>query len=219
MASQPAHHRANTKLHLLLLVTGLAVLVWSGVRPKDYPTWLLEVAPAIVGGIVLLATYRRFRLTDLAYVLIWIHAVVLMVGGHWTYAENPLFEWISQLLHLGRNHYDRFAHVVQGFVPAIIAREVLLRTSPLRRGKWLSFVVVCICLAVSAFYELIEWWVALLSPEASAPFLGTQGDVWDAQWDMFLCLCGAVAALLILRRLHDRQLSRLPAGRGGRDAD
>jgi len=198
--------RANTKLHLLLLATGLAVLIWSGIRPKDYPTWILEAAPAIVGGIVLLATYRRLRLTDLAYVLIWIHAIILMVGGHWTYAENPLFEWISQWLGLGRNHYDRLGHLAQGFVPAIVTREVLLRTSPLRRGKWLSFVVVCICLAISAFYELIEWWVALLAQEASAAFLGTQGDVWDAQWDMFLCLCGAVASLLTLRRLHDRQL-------------
>ena len=215
-----AHARANTKLHLLLLLTGAAVLAWSGVRPKDYPTWVLEVAPAIVGGIVLLATYRRFRLTDLAYVLIWIHAVVLMVGGHWTYAENPLFEWISQWLDLGRNHYDRFAHVVQGLVPAIIAREVLLRTSPLRRGKWLSFVVVCICLAIAAFYELIEWWVATVSGDVAVTFLATQGDVWDAQWDMFLCLCGAVAALLVLRRLHDRQLARLSPGRGaGRHGD
>lgn len=212
-----AHDRANTKLHLLLLATGVAVLVWSGIRPKDYPTWVLEVAPAIVGGIVLLATYRRFRLTDLAYVLIWIHAVVLMVGGHWTYAENPLFEWISQWLGLGRNHYDRLGHVVQGFVPAIIVREVLLRTSPLRRGKWLSFVVVCICLAIAAFYELIEWWVAVVSGDAAVAFLATQGDKWDAQWDMFLCLCGAVAALLILRSLHDRQLAQLPASRGDDD--
>ncbi len=201
----------STGLHWFLLLSGGAVLVWSGIRPKDYLAWLLEALPAVVGGVVLVATYRRFRLTGLTYVLIWIHAILLMVGGHWTYAQNPLFEWIRHALHHSRNYYDRLGHLAQGFVPAIIARELLLRTSPLKRGKWLSFLVVCTCLAVSAFYELIEWWVAAGVGDAAVTFLATQGDVWDTQWDMFLCLVGAVAALVTLGRLHDRQLAALPA--------
>jgi putative membrane protein len=159
---------------------------------------------------LLVATYRRFPLTPLAYVLIWLHAVILMVGGHYTYAEVPLFDWIRDAFGLARNHYDRVGHLAQGFVPAILAREVLLRTSPLRPGRWLFFLVCCVCLAISALYELIEWWAALLtSPETGTAFLGTQGDVWDTQWDMFLALVGSVAALLALSRLHQRQLDQL----------
>jgi putative membrane protein len=146
----------------------------------------------------------------LAYVLVWVHAIILMVGGHYTYAEVPLFNWVRDAFGLARNHYDRVGHLAQGFVPAILAREVLLRTSPLRPGKWLFFLVCCVCLAISALYELVEWWAALLtSPETGTAFLGTQGDVWDTQWDIFLALVGGLIAQLALSRLHQRQLDQL----------
>jgi putative membrane protein len=146
----------------------------------------------------------------LAYVLVWVHAIILMVGGHYTYAEVPLFNWVRDAFGLARNHYDRVGHLAQGFVPAILAREVLLRTSPLRPGRWLFFLVCCVCLAISALYELVEWWAALLtSPETGTAFLGTQGDVWDTQWDIFLALVGGLIAQLALSRLHQRQLDQL----------
>ncbi len=186
-----------------------AVFVWSAIDSHDRLTWFLEVAPVILGVIILAATYHRFRFTNLVYLLISIHAVILMVGGHYTYAEVPLFDWIKDMFGFARNHYDRVGHFVQGFVPAMVAREILIRSSPLRVGKWLFFIVVCICLAISAFYELIEWWVAVASGTAAEAFLGTQGDVWDTQWDMFLALCGAILAQLLLGRVHDRALERL----------
>jgi putative membrane protein len=159
---------------------------------------------------MLAVTYRRFPLTPLTYVLIWIHAVILIVGGHYTYAEVPLFDWIRDVLGLSRNHYDRVGHFAQGFVPAILAREVLVRTSPLRPGGWLFFLVGCVCLSISALYELVEWWAALLtSPETGTAFLGTQGDVWDTQWDMFLALVGSIAAQLALSRFHQGQLDQM----------
>jgi putative membrane protein len=197
--------------YLWLLLASLAlVLLWSGIDPKERGTWWLEVAPVLVGIPLLIATYRRFPFTPLAYILVWLHAIILMVGGHYTYAEVPLFHWIRDAFGLARNHYDRVGHLAQGFVPAILTREVLLRTSPLRQGKWLVFLVCCVCLAISALYELIEWWAALLtSPETGTAFLGTQGDVWDTQWDMFLALVGSIAALLMLSRLHQRQLDQL----------
>jgi putative membrane protein len=200
---------SSVRLHGFLLISGLGILVWSGISPRDRLTWLMEVGPAIAGVVVLVATYRRFRLSDAIYVLIWVHAIVLMLGGHWTYAEMPVFNWLRDGLGLARNYYDRVGHLVQGFVPAILAREILLRTSPLRRGKWLSVLVVCVCLAISATYELIEWAAALLLGQSADAFLGTQGDVWDTQWDMFLCLVGSVAALATMRGLHDRSLGRL----------
>ena len=194
----------------LLLASLAAALLWSGIGPKERGTWWLEVAPVLIGVPILVATYRGFPLTPLAYVLIWLHAVILMVGGHYTYAEVPLFNWIREVFGLARNHYDRVGHSAQGFVPAILAREVLLRTSPLRPGGWLFFLVCCVCLAISAFYELVEWWAALLtSPETGTAFLGTQGDVWDTQWDMFLALVGSIAAQLALSRLHRRQLDQM----------
>ena len=185
-------------------------MLWSGIGPKERATWWLEVAPVLVGIPILAATYRRFPLTPLAYVLICLHAVVLMIGGHYTYAEVPLFNWIRDAFGLARNHYDRVGHFAQGFVPAILAREILLRASPLRPGGWLFFLVCCVCLAVSALYELIEWWAALAtSPETGTAFLGTQGDVWDTQWDMFLALVGSVAAQLALSPFHQRQLDHM----------
>ncbi|HKG21950.1 MAG TPA: DUF2238 domain-containing protein, partial [Blastocatellia bacterium] len=163
--------------------------------------------------ILLWVTRSRFEFTSLAYVLIAVHAVVLMVGGHYTYAEVPLFDWVRDALGLERNHYDRLGHFIQGFVPAVVAREILIRQSPLKRGKWLFAVVVSFCLSISACYELIEWGVALATGSAAEAFLGTQGDAWDTQWDMALALSGAITSLLIFRGLHDRQLD---AGRAGR---
>lgn len=200
---------AISRLHWGLLVVLAAVLVWSGIEPRDRATWFLEVAPPVVGVAVLAYYYRSFRMTDLAYILVAVFSVVMMVGGHYTYAEVPAFDWLRDMTGGQRNHFDRLGHILQGFVPAIIAREVLLRNRVLARPRWLFFVVVCICLAISAFYELIEWWVALISDEAAASFLGTQGDNWDTQWDMFLALCGASVSLLTLSRLHDRQLRKL----------
>lgn len=198
--------RSYPAFHLSLLLSFIALLAWSAYMPHDWLTWFLETIPAMVGVMILLFTYPRFRLTPLVYALIWLHAAVLLIGGHYTYAEMPLFNWLRDVWHLDRNYYDRVGHVFQGFVPAMIAREILLRRSPLKPGKWLFFIVTCICLAISAFYELIEWWIALASGEAATAFLATQGDIWDTQWDMFLALCGALAAQLLLRHIHDRQL-------------
>jgi len=191
----------------ILLAIGAVLLVVSGVRPHDQTTWVLEVFPIFLGIPLLLLTSRRFPLTPLAYRLIFVHALILMLGGHYTYAQVPLGFWVQELFGLARNHYDRLGHLAQGFVPAIIAREVLLRRSPLVPGKWLFFLVLCICLSVSATYELVEWWAAVLGGEAADAFLGTQGDPWDTQWDMFLALVGAVASQLVLARIHDRQLA------------
>ena len=189
-----------------------AVLAWSAWQPHDYPTWWLEVLPALLALVLLVATRGFFPLTPLAYWLILLHCVVLMVGGHYTYAEVPLGDWFAEWTGGGRNNYDKLGHFVQGFVPAIVAREILLRNRVVARRGWLSFIVVSICLAISAFYELMEWWVALLSGEAAESFLGTQGYAWDTQSDMFLALTGAVLALLLLGRLHDRQIAALRTG-------
>jgi putative membrane protein len=191
----------------------LAVAAWSLVSPLPFQTWFLEVAPALIGGAAVAIAYFGFgfAFTRLVCVLLALHAVILMVGGKYTYAANPLFEWIKEALGLARNHYDRLGHFAQGFVPAMVAREVLLRSSPLKRGKWLFFIVASICLAASAFYELVEWWVAVGTgddAQTAIDFLGSQGDVWDAQWDMCMCLIGAVTAQLALGRLHDRAIAK-----------
>ena len=201
---------ANGRFHAALLLAGIAVLAWSAYRPRDYFTWILEVAPAIIAGVVLLALYARFRFTDLLYALILGHAIILMIGGHYTYAEMPLFSWLRDEFGLARNYYDRVGHVAQGFVPAMIAREILLRNRVVNGRRWLFFIVCCVALAISALYEFLEWWVAVASGTAAEAFLATQGDVWDTQWDMFLALCGAVGAQLLLNRWHDAQLARMP---------
>lgn len=193
----------------VLLGVGAAALLVSGIAPHDRLTWLLEVAPILIAVPVLVATARRFPLTPLAYRLIFVHALILMLGGHYTYAEVPLGDWVADALGLARNPYDRLGHLAQGFVPAIVVREILIRRSPLRSGKWLTFLVVCVCLAISAAYELVEWWSALLGGENADAFLGTQGDQWDTQWDMFTALVGAIAALALLGRYHDREIARL----------
>ena len=195
--------------HRLLLASFLAILVWSGIHPKDHFIWFLEVVPAIVGALALVMIYPKVKLTLLVYCLIWLHALVLMLGGHWTYAEMPLFSWLRDEYGLARNYYDRVGHFMQGFVPAIIAREVLLRNGVVKGRGWLFFLVTCIGLAISAFYEFTEWWVALASGSAADEFLATQGDIWDTQWDMFLALCGAIASQVLLARRHDRQLDAM----------
>jgi len=185
-----------------------AVLIWSGIEPKDRVTWILEVAPALIGAVVLLLTRKSFPLTPLLYGLILIHCVVLMVGGHYTYAEVPLFDWIRDLVGGQRNNYDKLGHFVQGFVPAMITREIVIRKDVIRGRGWQNFFIVCFCLAFSAFYELIEWWTALLSKSGAEDFLGTQGYIWDTQSDMLMALIGAVVAVVVLARVHDRQLIR-----------
>jgi len=184
----------------------LVVLVWSGIGPKDTVTWGLEVFPAVLGAVVLWFTRERFALTSLVYTLILIHCVILMVGGHYTYAEVPLGEWFRDVTDGTRNNYDKLGHFVQGFIPVLIARELMIRLHVFNSDRWRNFYLVCFCLAFSAFYELIEWWVALLSDEAADAFLGTQGYVWDTQSDMGWALFGALVGLLLLSRLHDQQL-------------
>ena len=196
----------SSRYEIFLLVSLVAVLVWSGIGPYDRFTWWLEVAPALIAVPILIYVYPRFRFTRLIYTLIWLHAIILMVGGHYTYARVPLGFWVEQAFDLRRNHYDRLGHFVQGFVPAMVAREILIRKSPLKGSRWLPFLVVCFCLAFSAFYELIEFWTALASGEGATDFLGTQGDVWDTQWDMQLALIGAITALVFLSRVQDRQM-------------
>ncbi len=193
------------------LLVFFAVLLWSAWRPHDYPIWWLEVSPALVALVILAVTRKSFPLTPLLYVLILMHAVILMIGGHYTYAEVPAGEWLRELTNGTRNNYDKLGHLAQGFIPAMVARELLLRLHIVARKSWLNFLVICICLAISAFYELIEWWVALLSSQAAESFLGTQGYVWDTQSDMLMALMGAMAALLLLSHWHDRQLARLPS--------
>ena len=193
------------------LVIFFSVLIWSGINPKDYLTWLLETAPAIIAFIVLMVTRQHFPLTDLAYGLILLLSVILMIGGHYTYAAVPLFDWFKDVFNQDRNNFDKAAHFAQGYVPAIIAREIIVRNQVLKKTSWLNFFVICICLAISAFYELIEWWVAIISKEAAESFLGTQGYIWDTQSDMALALLGAMVALVTLKQTHDRQLSELLA--------
>lgn len=186
-----------------------AVLIWSGINPKGYFIWLLEVFPALIGLVLLIYTRKRFEFTKLGYILILIHCIILMIGGHYTYAEVPLFNWIRDAFELQRNNYDKIGHLAQGFIPAIVAREILIRNNAVNGKRWLIFFVLSICLAISAFYELLEWWVAELSGESADAFLSTQGYIWDTQSDMFLALIGAVSALVLLSRIHDRQLKRM----------
>ena len=182
------------------------VFIWSAIEPRDRPTWFLEVFPVIIGAVVLAATYNTFRLTSLLYVLILFHAIVLLVGGHYTYAGVPLFNELKSVFGFERNNYDKLGHIMQGFVPAMIARELIIRLNIIRGRQWRNFFIICFVLALSAFYELLEWWVALASEQAAEAFLGTQGYEWDTQSDMGYALIGAVSALLLLSKLHDRQL-------------
>jgi putative membrane protein len=201
----------ETREAIALLVLTAIALVISGIGPRERGTWLLEVLPVLIAAPLLVFSWKPFRLTRLAYWLIFVHALVLMLGGHYTYAHVPLGFWLQEIFELARNPYDRIGHFMQGFTPAIVVREILLRRSPLRPGKWTFFLVTCVALAFSAVYEFVEWWVALLLGEGATAFLGTQGDEWDTQSDMFMCLIGAIASQLLFARLHDRQLARLGA--------
>jgi putative membrane protein len=185
------------------------VLIWSGINPKDFYTWVLEVMPALIALVLLIFTQRRFRFTNLAYALILVHCIILMIGGHYTYAEVPLFNWLKDVFDLGRNNYDKVGHFAQGFVPAIVAREILIRNKVVGNKYWLITFVISICLALSAIYELIEWLVAELSGESAEAFLGTQGYIWDTQSDMGWALIGILLSLLLLSHYHDRQLESM----------
>ena len=192
-----------------MLVVALATLAVSGVAPKERFTWFLEIVPAVIALPILVATYRRFPLTDLLYVLIAVHVAILALGGHYTYAEVPLGFWVKDALHLARNHYDRVGHFAQGFVPALVAREIVTRKHVMKSPRWVAVFVLSFCLAVSALYELFEWWTAVFTSDGATAFLGTQGDPWDTQWDMFMCLVGASTALITLSGFHDRQMKKL----------
>ncbi len=183
-----------------------SVFIWSVINPKDLFTWFLEVLPAIIALIVLAFTYKKFRLTPLVYTLILIHCIILMVGGHYTYANVPLFDFIKEILQQDRNNYDKLGHLAQGFIPAMVAREIIIRKSIITIESWRNFFIICFCLALSAFYELVEWWVAIFTNEASNDFLGTQGYIWDTQSDMAWALLGSVLALILLRKYHTKQL-------------
>ena len=199
---------------LVLLAIGIVALVVSAIHPYEGGTWVMEVFPIFLATPVLILTARRFPLTPLVYTLIFVHALILMLGGHYTYARVPLGFWAQEAFGFARNHYDRLGHFAQGFVPALIAREILLRRTALRPGGWLFFIVSCICLAISACYEFIEWWSALIGGAAATDFLGTQGDPWDTQWDMLLALIGSIVGQLTLSGVQDRQLQKLAGRRG-----
>ena len=194
------------RYHTLLLVLYAAALAWSAIQPKEYFTWILEVFPSLIAIVVLFATYKRFPLTNLAYTLILIHSCILFVGGHYTYAEVPLFDWIRDTFHQSRNNYDKVGHFAQGFIPAIIAREIFIRKNVIASRRWMNFLVVSVCLALSAVYEFIEWFVAANTGESADAFLGTQGYVWDTQSDMLFATIGAIIAIILLSRFHDAQL-------------
>ena len=194
----------------LWLALFFTVLIWSAINPKDQFTWFLEVVPALIGFVILVLTHKKFPLTPLLNTLILIHMIILMVGGHYTYAEVPLFDYIAEVFEHSRNNYDKVGHLAQGFIPAILAREILLRKDIIHGSKiWLNYIILSIILAFSAFYELIEWWVALGTGEDAEAFLGTQGYVWDTQSDMMYALIGGILALVLLSKYHDKQIRNI----------
>lgn len=196
---------------MALLIAMFLVLIWSVFYPHNIFVWSLEVAPIFIALPILVFTYPKFPLSNLLYLLILIHAVILMVGGHYTYAEVPMFNWLRDEFDLSRNYYDRVGHFAQGFVPAMVAREVLIRNQVVSSRRWLFFIVGCICLSISACYEFVEWWVAVASGTDADSFLATQGDIWDTQWDMFIALIGAITAQLSLSKIHDISMHKLEA--------
>ncbi len=214
LLSQPAipHRTPRLPLTLLLLLTPVLVLTFIYCRAGRL-NWLLEVGPALLGFVVLALTYRRLPLSNFCYVCVFLHTLVLVYGGYYTYAETPLGNWAKEAFNLSRNHYDRVGHLAFGFFPVFIIKEVLLRVTPLRRGGWFYFLVLSVVMASAAAYELIEWWSTnLVAPEVGQAFLGSQGDPWDTQWDMFLALIGAIVGLLFFGRLHDRSMEKLVGG-------
>ncbi len=195
--------------HLILIGLFIIGLIWSGIQPFDYFTWALEVFPAILGLIILIFTFKQFQFTFLTYCFILFHSYILFIGGHYTYAEVPLFDWIKEAFDLSRNNYDKVGHFAQGFIPAMIIRELFIRKNIVTNKKWLNFIVVCICLSFSAIYEFLEWWIALLSGENADAFLGTQGYIWDTQSDMFYATIGAITMLFLLAKKQDKNISKL----------
>jgi len=195
--------------HLILIGLFIIGLIWSGIQPFDYFTWGLEVFPAVLGLIILIFTFKLFQFTFLTYCFILLHSYILFIGGHYTYAEVPLFDWIKEAFDLSRNNYDKVGHFAQGFIPAMIVRELFVRKNIVTNKKWLNFIVVCICLSFSAVYEFLEWWVALFSGENADAFLGTQGYIWDTQSDMFYATIGAITMLLLLAKVQDKNISKL----------
>ena len=194
------------KIYLLSFFT---VFIWSVINPKDLFTWFLEVFPAIIGLFILFITYKKFQFTNMVYFLILVHSIVLMIGGHYTYAEVPFFDYIKEVFNQDRNNYDKVGHIVQGFIPAMIAREIIIRKNIININVWRNFFIICFCLALSAFYELVEWWVAIFTNEAANDFLGTQGYLWDTQSDMAWALFGSILALLLLSKYHDLALKKI----------
>ena len=201
--------KSNRKFHLILLAILLSILIWSVINPKDLFIWFLEVLPVLIGVMVLIYIYPKYKFSNFVYVLITIEAIILIVGGHYTYAEMPVFNWVRDTFGLSRNYYDRLGHFAQGFIPAIIAREVLIRNEVISKKKYLFFIVICVCLAISASYELIEFGVAKFTGNSAEAFLGTQGDIWDTQWDMLMALIGSITSLSLLSTYHDKKLNQL----------
>lgn len=200
----------GTIIHILLLLLVISVFIWSIIRPAGYLIWTMEVLPAVVGLIIVIATYNKFRLTTLSYIIIAILSITMFIGGHYTYSKVPLFNWIKDYFDLNRNHYDRFGHFLKGFF-AIVIREILIRRTSLIKGKWLVAVTLSFSLAIGALYEIIEWLASIITKgkKASTEFLGTQGDIWDAQWDMSLTLVGSIFALIIFSKLHNKLLGKI----------
>jgi putative membrane protein len=199
------------KKYWILIIAFFAGLILSGINPRDYFTWILEIFPAVIGFVVLLLTFKKFRFSDLTYYLILVHCYILFIGGHYTYAEVPLFDWIRDVFHQSRNNYDKVGHFAQGFVPAIITRELFIRLKIVKSGLWLSFLTICVCVAISAFYEFLEWFVAVMSGQSADAFLGTQGYVWDTQSDMLFALIGAVCMIIFMSKFHDKQIKKIIA--------
>ncbi|WP_040279478.1 DUF2238 domain-containing protein [Psychroserpens damuponensis] len=197
------------KLIYTLLILIIVLLIWSAIKPFEYFTWCLEVSPAVIGVLVLMFTFKKFRFTNVVYVLIFFHCVILIIGGHYTYAEVPLFDWIQETFNHSRNNYDKLGHFAQGFVPAMITREVLLRKNVVNSNSWLNFIVVCIAMAISVTYEFIEWAVSLSTGEGGDSFLGTQGYIWDTQSDILFATIGAILALIFFGKYHTLQIEKL----------
>jgi len=190
-----------------------AGLIWSGIRPHDYFTWMLEIFPAVAGFVILALTFKKFQFTYLTYIFIVIHCYILFVGGHYTYAEVPLFDWVREVFHQSRNNYDKVGHFAQGFIPAMIVRELFIRKAVVKKGGWMSFLTVCVCLSISALYEFIEWLVAILSGESAESFLGTQGYIWDTQSDMLYAAIGAVCMVVLLGGIQNREVRKLESSK------
>lgn len=198
------------KKHLVLIVLFFVGLILSAINPHDYFTWLLEIFPAVIALVMLTFTYKKYPMTNMLYYFILIHCYILFVGGHYTYAEVPLFDWIKDTFHQSRNNYDKVGHFAQGFIPALVVREVLVRRSIVKRGFWLAFLTLSVCVMISAFYEFLEWGVAVGSGESAEAFLGTQGYEWDTQSDMLYCTMGALTFIILLSKYHDKQIQKHP---------